>query len=89
MPEGLTTIAQGAFANDNGLKYIYLPQSLGNIGQSTFFGCSNLTDVYYGGGELSWKAVTIYDAEDTISGRYIHGATKHYFATADALNTVI
>lgn len=46
-------------------------------------------DVYYGGSELSWKAVTIYDAENTVAGQYIHKATKHYNVTSSALNTEI
>lgn len=89
LPKNLKTIGNGAFMECNSLTDITIPEGVTSIGQNAFFRCSNLTDVYYGGSELKWKAITIYDAENTAAGKYIHGATKHYNATPDALNTVI
>lgn len=90
LPEGATTIAKGAFANDTGLKYIYIPQSLTGIEDSAFFRCTNLTDVYYGGNENSWNAITIYGGQNASgSNGYIISAKRHDNAKPIDLDRVV
>lgn len=43
IPEGVSTISDGAFLNCTNLKSIQLPESLEIIGDNVFYGCPNLT----------------------------------------------
>ena len=46
MPDSLTEIGGGAFANCIGLTEIHLPDSLTKIGDYAFYGCSGLTEIH-------------------------------------------
>ena len=46
LPEGLTTICNGAIAEMSNLKTISLPSTLSNIGNSFLSSCSALTSIY-------------------------------------------
>lgn len=39
-------IGNDAFKNITSLQSIYLPESVDSIGDNSFYGCSNLTEVY-------------------------------------------
>ncbi|MBQ6967618.1 MAG: leucine-rich repeat protein, partial [Lachnospiraceae bacterium] len=64
VPEGVTAIAQGAFQNHTGLVTIDLPASLTVIDGYAFYGCSNLREKIYRGGD--WSNVNIGDHNDPI-----------------------
>ena len=49
IPEGVTTIADGAFAFCDILTNITIPESLTRIGDYAFWECSDLTEVYFQG----------------------------------------
>lgn len=45
LPEGLTSIGDGAFYNCYGLKEIVIPENVTSIGEAAFFGCLGLTEI--------------------------------------------
>ena len=45
IPEGVTSIGSGAFAQNDSLTSITIPSSVTSIESSAFFGCSNLTNI--------------------------------------------
>ena len=61
-----TTIGQYAFNRCTGLTSIKIPESMTNIGYMAFSGCTGLADVYYGGSERQWNAITIDDGNDRL-----------------------
>ena len=67
-----TTIGHYAFNRCTGLTSIKIPESMTNIGYMAFSGCTGLADVYYGGSERQWNAITIDDG----NGRLLQ-ANRH------------
>ena len=61
-----TTIGHYAFNRCTGLTSIKIPESMTNIGYMAFSGCMGLADVYYGGSERQWNAITIDDGNDRL-----------------------
>ena len=61
-----TTIGHCAFNRCTGLTSIKIPESMTNIGYMAFSGCTSLADVYYGGSERQWNAITIDDGNDRL-----------------------
>ena len=61
-----TTIGHYAFNRCMGLTSIKIPESMTNIGYMAFSGCTSLADVYYGGTERQWNAITIDDGNDRL-----------------------
>ena len=61
-----TTIGHCAFNRCTGLTSIKIPESMTNIGYMAFSGCTGLADVYYGGSERQWNAITIDDGNDRL-----------------------
>ena len=59
LAEGITTIAGYAFKNCANLERIGIPASVTQISSDAFYGCTALTDVYYGGNEKSWSGISI------------------------------
>lgn len=58
IPEGVTSIAEEAFLNNLSIDYVEFPKSLKKIGNSAFYGCSNLYDVNIKNGleEIGYEA---------------------------------
>ena len=50
IPEGVTHISAGAFGGNQSVKKIVLPESLREIGDYAFFGCTNLKEVVFNSG---------------------------------------
>lgn len=78
IPGSVTSIGEHAFYGCFGLKSVTIPSSVTSIGECAFDDCFNLTDVYYGGTEAQWKAVTIGEENDD----GLLNATIHYNSTA-------
>lgn len=45
----LTTLGERAFAGNNVLKRVFLPRGITNKGNDIFYGCSQLTEIWYDG----------------------------------------
>lgn len=45
----LTTLGDRAFSGNNVLKRVFLPRGITNIGNDIFYGCSQLTEIWYDG----------------------------------------
>ena len=71
-----TTIGHYAFNRCTGLTSIKIPESMTNIGYMAFSGCMSLADVYYGGTERQWNAITIDDGNDRLLQANRHCAGK-------------
>lgn len=61
LPDGLRSIGVSAFEN-TGISKIYLPNSIMGVELDAFYGCLNLTDVYYNGTKDDWHS--FWDGSD-------------------------
>ena len=57
VPEGATTIANKGFAYCFKLKRIYVPASITNLGESTFYGVSGPIELHYAGTGEQFEAL--------------------------------
>ena len=71
-----TTIGHYAFNRCTGLTSIKIPESMTDIGYMAFSGCTSLADVYYGGTERQWDAITIDNGNDRLLQANRHCAGK-------------
>lgn len=72
IPEGVTSIGVSAFNGCNVLASVVIPGSVIRIEQWAFEGCTNLENVYYGGAEIQWNAVSIGLCNDPLTSAAIH-----------------
>lgn len=63
--EGTLAIAENAFANDEGLKKVILPESLKSVSAAAFYGCTNLSTVYVNS-ELQRVGSSVFPAQTRI-----------------------
>ena len=70
---GVTEIGLLAFYKCTSLKSIIIPDTVTSIANEAFLDCSALTDIYFGGTETQWNAITI-----GASNTALINATKHY-----------
>ncbi len=75
--DGVTNIGDSAFRYCHSLASVNIPDSVTSIGDQAFLNCSSLTDVYYGGSESDWEAISI----GTNNARLLD-ANIHYNSTA-------
>ena len=59
LPKGVTAIGTQAFRSCISLTEIVIPEGVTTIGEGAFFGCDNLTTVYYRGNKEQWDSITI------------------------------
>ena len=85
IPDGVTLIAAYCFKDCDYLTTITIPNSLKDIYNSAFSGCSNLKNVYYNGTEAQWNKITISNYND-YNGPLIR-ASKTYFAYVTILDS--
>ena len=72
LPEGIKKIEMGAFL-DTSLSTVTIPASVTEIGARVFESYVNsLTDVYYGGTEAQWNAISIDADNDALKNATIH-----------------
>ncbi len=64
LPESVAEIEDYAFSGCSSLNSINIPVAVTEIKEGVFFLCSALEDIYYGGTERQWKAVTIDDEDN-------------------------
>ena len=79
IPNGLTSIGKQAFELCTAFTSITIPSSVTSIERWAFNECTSLKDVYYGGTEAQWKAITIGD-----SNAPLDSATIHYNSTGSS-----
>ena len=77
LPSGVTEIQKNAFYGCKALKRISIPAAVTAIEQYAFYNCDALSDVYYGGTEEQWNAITI-----GTNNYYLTGAKRHYNSPA-------
>ena len=56
-PEGMTEIQHGMLSNCDSLISVTIPASVTSIGDKTFWHCTNLTEIHYGGTMEQWKQI--------------------------------
>ncbi len=79
LPECLTTLGYGVFYSCENLLSAYIPVSITNIDSQVFRYCNSLTDVYYGGNEEEWSAVTIGNYNESLEEAEIHFNHTHSY----------
>lgn len=70
--DNVTSIHEYAFADCSNLTKIVIPHSVTFISAYVFKNCNNLTDVYYTGTEEEWAEISIYGANEYLTGATIH-----------------
>ena len=70
--DGVTSIAEAAFMNQNLLSTFSFPSALSSIGKNVFSGCSGLTKAYYPGTMDEWLGVTIATGNSILYNIPIH-----------------
>ena len=72
LPEGITTIGEGAFFCCSSLTSISIPESITSIGGSAFRGCTSLANVYFDGSEEQWTTISIGGHNEDLTTATIH-----------------
>ncbi|MBQ7757465.1 leucine-rich repeat domain-containing protein, partial [Anaerotignum sp.] len=72
IPDDVTSIGEGAFGCCYALTEITIPISVTTIGDAAFWECNALEDVYYGGTETEWNAITIGTNNECLTNATIH-----------------
>lgn len=75
IPEGVTSIGIGAFANCFDLTEVILPASITTISSSAFFRCTALASIYFKGTEEEWNAITKGNNWNSHMGENVTGGT--------------
>ncbi len=78
---GTTVIADYAFAQSS-LTSLTVPTSVTSIGRHAFNSCSSLTDVYYGGTQVQWNAISIGSNNGSLLNATIHYAQSELAITS-------
>ena len=74
IPNSVTSIGDGAFSVCSSLTSVTIPNSVTSIGGWAFSWCDSLTDVYYGGTQQQWNAISIAAGNDPLLNATIHFA---------------
>ena len=57
IPDGITSIENGAFTTCRNLTSITIPNSVANIREDAFYNCSSLTSITFNGTTAQWNAI--------------------------------
>ncbi len=74
IPDGIASIGTCAFYCCDSLTNITIPSSVTSVGDYAFAMCDFLTDVYYGGTEAQWNAITIGEDNECLTNATVHFA---------------
>ena len=74
--DGVQVIGRWAFLSNEAMKSVFIPTSVTTIESMAFYQCDSLTDVYYGGTEAQWNAISIDDDNEDLTGAEIHFLSK-------------
>lgn len=86
VPNGVTEIPAYAFESCAKLKEVVLPAGITNIGKNAFYKATALTDVWFGGTEEQWNAITVDSTgNDILSTATIHYTTPHSHSYSDTV----
>lgn len=73
IPDGVTSIGNDVFKNNTFITAFIIPATVAAMGTDVFTGCTGVTDIYFGGTQAEWEAIT------GLSGAGVPaGATLHY-----------
>lgn len=89
VPAGIDTLRVLSFSNAVNLESVTIGKSVKTIGASAFYGCINITDVYYEGSEAEWKAINIGSNNNAILGAKITfaGGEEHAHSYKSSVTT--
>lgn len=73
VPDGVITIKGGAFQSSSSVTTVKIPVSVTKIESLAFYGCKNISNVYYEGTEEEWNSIAI-----EINNEHLKNATIHY-----------
>ena len=79
----VTAIDPWAFALNENLTSILIPDSITAIGANAFFGCDGLTDVHYPGTVAQWSSIAIGVNNDILTDGEWHCPSNRYDAEVD------
>ena len=68
---GTKTIAKAALSNYDNLTSLIIPESITNINEYAFYGCDNLTNIYYRGLLSDWGNITIDEGNECLTNAAI------------------
>ena len=72
IPSTVTTIGNDVFKGNTLITAIHIPVECTTFGTDVFDGCTNLADIYYGGTQTQWEAITGLSGADVPAGATIH-----------------
>ena len=79
IPDTFTAIPTGMFISCSALKSVSIPAGVTAIPADVFHNCDALTDVYYGGSQAQWQAVSIDNSRG--GNKSLLNAAVHYNST--------
>ena len=72
IPDSVTIIGYRVFSSCSSLTSISIPDSVTRIATFAFYSCARLSDVYYGGSEADWAAISIGWDNECLTNATIH-----------------
>ncbi|MBR4727284.1 MAG: InlB B-repeat-containing protein [Clostridia bacterium] len=77
----VTAIADGAFAGNESMTSVSIPESVTQIGKDAFDGCTALKDATYAGTQEEWDDIVIDSGNDPLLDAALHCHVHDYTAT--------
>ncbi len=74
LESGITSIEPLCFDDENNIVSVTIPETVTNIGEGAFSGCTSLVDVYYEGSEYQWNIITVGLVNDALMKANLHFA---------------
>lgn len=84
LPDELLTIGEYAFSYSNCLQTVILSNQVQSIGDSAFYDCPSLSNVYYTGSLDNWENINVDQNNDEFLSAVIHYGYANNFVDVDA-----